>query len=396
MRFDWCKHLGNVASQALGPLVFLILGVWGVSFLSVKASYAAEIEVLDGLSTGQKMIMIRGPIEPGDDSTFYRLAQQADRASVFLESPGGHVDTGISIGAEIAIRGFTTLVLDGDGCHSICAVIWVSGVRRYMSPNANISVHAAYRLVNNKDGSVTVPESGVANAKIGAFLNEIGLAAQAIQYFTVARPDEPLLPITPAIAQILDIDVHIQDGFEVTTAAQRPTPRRIIRQVSEYAGLSGNCQMLFGVTSDFWQAQARRVLQQGHDLFGKEVFAPLLGEYTSSSKADLENQGFVRWCLMAEANLRSDGLPTGLNGPSYNCAKAATPTEYAVCSSEDLWALDRAMASLYFFFRENSNAYRSQEFLTSQRNWLKRRNACGSSEVCLIERYSSRLFDFGA
>lgn len=341
------------------------------------------------------MIMIRGPIEPGDDDTFYKFARQAERASVFLESPGGHVDTGISIGAEIAISGFTTLVLDGEGCHSICAVIWVSGVRRYMSPNADISVHAAYRLVNNGDGSVEAPESGVANAKIGAFLNEIGLSRQAIEYFTVARPDEPLLPITPTVAQVLDIDVHIQDGFNVTTAAERPTPRRISRQVSEYAGLAGNCKMLFGMKPGFWEAQAEHVLKQGHEVFGGEIFASLLGEFTSAAKVDLKRRGFVRWCLMAEANLRADGLPTGLSGPSYDCGKAATSTESAICSSRDLWAMDRAMASLYFYFRENSGASRSQEFLASQRSWLKRRDACGSRVECVKERYSFRLFDFG-
>lgn len=363
--------------------------------LSVQGVVAAEFDILDGIASGQKGIVIRGPIEPGDDSAFHRLAQQADRASVVLESPGGDVDTGISIGAEIAMRGFTTLVLDGQGCHSICAVIWVSGVRRYMSPAAKISVHAAYRMVDNKDGTVSAPESGIANALIGAFLNQIGLSRRAIEYFTVARPNEPLLPITPAIAQALDIDVHIQDGFDVTTAAERPTPRRITRQVSEFFGLAVNCKMLFGMKPDFWEAQAELTLKKGHEMFGGAVFAPLIGEYTASTKADLQRRGFVRWCLKAEANLRADGLSTGLSGPSYNCAKASTATERAICFSKDLWAMDRAMSSLYFYYRDNAGARKSQEFLGSQRSWLKRRENCGASIECLMERYSSRLFDFG-
>ena len=357
---------------------------------------SAEFDILPGLIEGQQAILIRGAIEPGDDETFYKLAQKAEHASIILESPGGSVDVGISIGAEIAIRGFTTLVLDGEGCYSICAVIWVSGVRRYMSPKAAIGVHAAYRLVDEGNGEVQTPESGVANAKIGAYLNEIGLSRDAIEYFTLARPNEPLMPITPEIAQMLDLDVFIQDGLEITTPEERPTPRRITRQVTEYAGLSGNCSELFSVNIDFWSEQAKINLKEGHNLFGGEIFAQLIAEYSDKAKADIAKNGFVHWCISAEANLRADHLPTGLTGPSFDCLKLETSTESAICSSDDLWAMDRAMANLYFFFRNSDQTNVSSEFLASQRNWLKRRDACGSNVDCLLERYSSRLFDFGA
>lgn len=376
----------------LARVIFLLLLSAGAMPSAIKA---AEIELFDGFEPGQKVILIRGPIEPGDDSRFYELAKQADRAIVFLELPGGAVDTGLSIGSEIAIKGFTTLVLDGDGCHSICAVIWVSGTRRYMSPNANISVHAAYRLAANADGEPGAAESGVANANIGAYLNELGLSRVAIEYFTVARPDEPLLPITPEIAQLLDIDVYLQDGEQVIAPSERPTPRRITRQVSEYLGMSINCGDLFGVDPQFWKAQGEIALKNGHALFGGEAFGQLLPEYSHALKTALQRDGFVRWCIAAEANLRRDGLPTGIAGPSFDCGQASTPTELAICSSEELWTLDRSMANLYFFYKRNQNTGRGVEFLDSQRAWLQRRDACGASLDCLSERYSSRLFDFG-
>lgn len=360
-----------------------------------NATSAAEIELIDGLAPGQRGILIRGPIESGDDNRFYELAGQADRAIVFLESPGGAVDAGISIGAEIAIRGFTTLVLDRDGCHSICAVIWVSGTRRYMSPNADISVHAAYRLEANADGATDAAESGVANAKIGAYLNELGLSRAAIEYFTVARPGEPLLPLTPETAQMLDIDVYIQDGERLITPSERPTPRRITRQVSEFAGLSTNCSELLGVDPKVWRTQAEIVLKRGHALFGGEVFVTLLPEFSETTKTVLQRDGFVRWCIAAEASLRKDGLPTGITGPSFDCKRAGNPTESAVCGSEELWVLDNAMANLYFLYKGNASTSRRVEFLESQRTWLQRRDECGANLDCLAERYSSRLFDFG-
>ena len=49
--------------------------------------------------------------------------------------------------------------------------------------------------------------------KLVPFLNEIGLSLKAIEYFTRARPEEPLLPITPDVAQRLDINIHIYDEF---------------------------------------------------------------------------------------------------------------------------------------------------------------------------------------
>ncbi len=356
---------------------------------------AAEIDVTPGLSPDQKAILIRGPIEPGDDDRFYEIAEHAPRAIVYLESPGGLVTTGLSIGAEIAIRGYTTLVLDGSGCHSICAVIWVAGARRYMSPDAKISVHAAYRMRNDANGEAETSVSGVANAQIGAFLNQSGLSYEAIQYFTFAGPSEDLLQITPAIAQSLSIDVALQHPNGVTPVSARPTPRRITRQASEYAGLATHCPVLLNLDEDYLKEQARVVLREGHDLFGPETFVPLVGEYAATTKADLNRQGALRWCLSAEQNLRSDGLPTGVYGPSYNCNKASTPAEFAICASPDLWVMDRAISSLYGYYRNNAAAHRGAEFLSSQRSWLSSRDRCGDDQGCLIQRYSSRMMDFG-
>lgn len=212
---------------------------------------AAEFTIVPGHSDEQKGIFIKGVIEYGDDEEFFKLAEQAERASVILESPGGNVLAGLGIGAEIAIRGFTTLVVDGEGCFSICAVIWASGVRRYMTPNATIGVHAAYRIQNFTDGTSLPVETGAANADIGAFLNELGLSREAIRYFTTASPNDFKF-ITPDVAQTLSIDVYIQDGFEITSAAYRPTPRKIARQTVDYLSMAVNCSNLLDVSEGFF------------------------------------------------------------------------------------------------------------------------------------------------
>lgn len=74
---------------------------------------AADFQIMDGFDPGQKIILVKGEIVPGDDTEFYELTSSAERVIVHLESPGGDVETGLSIGSEIAMRGFTTLVLEG-------------------------------------------------------------------------------------------------------------------------------------------------------------------------------------------------------------------------------------------------------------------------------------------
>ncbi|MEY8801992.1 ATP-dependent Clp protease proteolytic subunit [Leisingera sp. XS_AS12] len=376
------KHLFRL----FAPAILFVSSLTNVS--------AADMESLPGLVEGQRLILIKGPIEEGDAQNFYRLTEGATRVSVLLDSPGGVVREGLSIGAEIAMRGFTTLVLDQGGCYSICAIIWISGARSYMSPNAQIGVHAAYRSSIEANGSAVISESGVANAEIGAYLNELGLPIEAIRYFTIAGPDEMRM-ITPEIAQVFDLRVSIQDGFQTTPWQDRATPNMILGKVMSYIGLSNSCADLLGLDAQAIEAEGKRHLQKGHEIFGGEIFASKLSLFVEQEKVNLERQGLPRWCLANEKSLRDQGLPTFVNGPSYDCGKAATLTERTICSSRDLWPMDRMMASLYFRFRANMDGPRASEFLNTQREWLKRRNACGANISCLAERYSSRLFDFG-
>jgi len=369
-------------------------------FLLIEANFvtqalAADITVYPVGKNDFQTIWITGPIEKGDGDAFYEIARKTPNAHVILTSPGGLVEEGLWIGAEIAIRRYYTWVLPGDGCHSICAIMWASGARRYMDKNAQISVHAAYAKVSQDGGNVEYPVSGSANAKIGAFLNEIGLSMKAIEYFTRARPEEPLKPITPEIALWLDIDAHIVDGREIARPEDRPTPRRITNQVAQYAGMANNCTEVFGVSDEFLEGQAKELLSFGHETYGGEVFTGLLGEYADVTKTEIANSGFVSWCLSAERELRLQSMDTGVNGPSFSCAKATTSTEYAICGSEDMWSLDRAMSWLYFFYRKNTNTRVSKEFLSDQRDWLRRRDECLDNSHCLIIKYQNRLAEFG-
>jgi len=74
-------------------------------------------------------------------------------------------------------------------------------------------------------------------------------------------------------------------------------------------------------------------------------------------------------------------------GPGFDCARAGSATERAVCASGELSALDAALSALWRA-RARTDADR-----TAQRAWLRERNACGADDVCLAGVYGSRIAD---
>lgn len=73
--------------------------------------------------------------------------------------------------------------------------------------------------------------------------------------------------------------------------------------------------------------------------------------------------------------------------PSFNCSKATTPIEQAICNTDTLSEYDNLMGQLYQQLKSNAEAK------TSQKQWLKTRNQrCATAEVdCLAELYRAQL-----
>lgn len=84
---------------------------------------------------------------------------------------------------------------------------------------------------------------------------------------------------------------------------------------------------------------------------------------------------------------------------SFDCAKASTPSEVAICKNERLSKLDAEMASLYFAtlrFTVSGDSTR----LRDQRDWLNHtRRMCDAVDdvaACLAARYSERIAEMRA
>lgn len=374
----------------------LVKGLFG-ALVAVWASsaVAADVDVLfaDG---DYAQIIIQGPITKGDGVDFYVLAERYPRASVALDSPGGNVREALLIGSEIQRRGFTTFVGGGKrGCYSACALIWVAGVRRYMKSNSRIGVHAAYEIVTDKDGLDEARESGVGNAQIGAYLNELGLSFKAITFFTTAAPEE-IEYITPAVAQMLDIDVFVEDGVGFQTPAERPTPRRIANTASRLLSASVWCAPLLNLPGKPIEIQGSDVLRKGHEMFGGDIFAPLIAEYSDRRMAEVERVGKPAWCIEAADALMGAGVQiAGLSGPSFDCHLASTKSERTICSNPELWVRDRMLASAYEYSRQVMSSNEFSRVRRNQVEWLRRREECGSSIDCAMRAYEARFWEMG-
>ncbi|PRY26710.1 uncharacterized protein CLV78_101811 [Aliiruegeria haliotis] len=83
--------------------------------------------------------------------------------------------------------------------------------------------------------------------------------------------------------------------------------------------------------------------------------------------------------------------------PAFDCAKAESDAEVAICGSEALGELDRELARLYALAVEGPNmtADRLDELKATQRGWIKGRDECWKSsfplETCIANEYAFRI-----
>ena len=156
-RFDIGRPKGNGLTGIMWRLT--LLGAIFAFVIFSGSVTAAEVELLD-LPGKIDIVSIKGEVTVGDSDRFSDLVRERDRITVILQSPGGLVKEALQIGAEIRIRNFATMVAPDGECFSACGLIWVSGARRYMSPDSKIGFHAAYREENGeyKDAASPTPK----------------------------------------------------------------------------------------------------------------------------------------------------------------------------------------------------------------------------------------------
>jgi uncharacterized protein YecT (DUF1311 family) len=77
--------------------------------------------------------------------------------------------------------------------------------------------------------------------------------------------------------------------------------------------------------------------------------------------------------------------------PSFDCAKASTAVEGAICESTMLSTLDRQLAATYSSHRGGLSRSDRDRLLHDQRIWIAERDHCGADENCLAVAMKSRI-----
>jgi len=81
-------------------------------------------------------------------------------------------------------------------------------------------------------------------------------------------------------------------------------------------------------------------------------------------------------------------LPISGRTAGFDCNKAASATEKAICRDESLSKMDGQMAALWGTLRAKSS---DPAIRQAQRQWLEKRDACGGDVACLTKTYQQRL-----
>ena len=180
-------------------------------FLSVKAAEIDKGTYADGVS----VVSISGEIADGDAERFQNIIRGMGKGMVLLGSPGGAVVPALEIGRSIREENLATAVPEETLCVSACGLIWLAGAERYAEDNSYVGFHAAYTY---KQGAPS--ESGMANALIGSYLNDLGLPDSAIAFVTNAPP-EGMDRLTPTKGR--------QIGIAYASLMDKSVPRQSVK-----------------------------------------------------------------------------------------------------------------------------------------------------------------------
>jgi len=102
----------------------------------------------------------------------------------------------------------------------------------------------------------------------------------------------------------------------------------------------------------------------------------------------------VRW--YGETILILNRLPANAKPkPSFNCSKATTGTEKAICGSIELASFDLSVNESYKQnirgFKEGKDLLAVKRVKACQKAWLKKRDACGANAACLKKTMEEQL-----
>lgn len=102
----------------------------------------------------------------------------------------------------------------------------------------------------------------------------------------------------------------------------------------------------------------------------------------------LRNAAVLATIALAAATLAP---PPPAIAQSFDCRKAGTPTEHAICKSLTLSALDTELSRVFQGALAAEGASGERRIRDAQRAWVTKRDACAAKEGCIRAAYLQRI-----
>jgi hypothetical protein len=272
---------------------------------------AAEISIEPTNAPSSALIAVDGTLVPEDIDQFRSKVAGIKNAAVLFRGDGGSVLAAIRIGRYIRLKNWISFVPANTTCASACALAWLGGSRRLANATARIGFHAAHTI---KGGQVT--ETGLGNAMVGAYLNELGLSDEAIVYITSAEPTS-MRWLTAGDAATFGIELETLPtrNTEPPSAASEPDLERTLEQ------RTANYISSIMTSWSGSNAHAAAALQQ---IYGTEV--TYYGKLLTREDVLADKQKFIELWPHRKYMIRHPSVVTSCTNPCQDCKPICTVT----------------------------------------------------------------------
>ncbi len=311
------------------------------------------------------VLILNGEIGLSGTRDFRDALLEEQVFTLVLNSPGGAILSALEIAAIARDKGIETVIPDGATCASACAFIFLAGQPRYAA--GRLGVHQFYAAQDGVElGSVTREETQDLAGTIIKYLDSFETPS-AVYIRMLGTPPDQMYWFSPG--ELLDEGIATGPltafpAISFDSYAPPPAPFVATTEPDEAA------------------ADVEEVAPDSEPAPGPEPQPDIEPELEPEPEPEAEPE--------------PEPAPARVSSPSFDCARAGTPTERAICGSVELGDLDTEMAALYRSLRASGSAARRQQLLDTQRAFLRVRNACGGDESCLQAVYASRIADLRA
>jgi hypothetical protein len=193
----------NVDMGSVGRCTVALLAALVLVF-APSSPQAALFTVVPNTDPSTAVIYLSGPIIEGDRARLEQAVGRAGKASqlvLLVESPGGAALESFSIGRYLHQERIMTVAIEGPGCYSGCAYIFLGGKSRSGKPGrimmkgARIGFHQASYALGQGNYSAAQVNSAVSAGQdlvrlATEYLRDVGADPEFLSMALTARPNE--------------------------------------------------------------------------------------------------------------------------------------------------------------------------------------------------------------